>query len=437
MSELGEEGVGASLSPAAWAPRARSVEGTRFSEDLVRESASWLFDNGDIIAEVNAIGAATDAAAAAAATEVATADAAARAAPTPDPETPASPSASFWYEVDAETLVAMAAAQFSEDGSGDEAQPSPADDDSTSSGDDASDGDASEGSDSGFDEVADAAAAQGGPAADWLLTELSANTAVGAAAVSSRLSSESLRRSCESSDIDIYTLADYPRRAPDEPRARPADAGDSPPCRQRPHAKCSPQQARFPLLDVVRLVDATFEMFFEDLCAVYDIDALRFRAYLVRRFSAALHAKAAADPDDFIPEEWIAKYCRHEARRSQTSEAWAFGAAFFDDDESKGSGAAREFKGWLFKRGGQILQAWTRRLFVLEGRVLRYAAGEAEPPKELALCGACSVVEAAEGFSVHTPKRTLYLRGADEWHQKAWVAMLRSAVNRAGPGGDS
>jgi hypothetical protein len=70
-------------------------------------------------------------------------------------------------------------------------------------------------------------------------------------------------------------------------------------------------------------------MFFEDLCAGYDIDALRFRAYLVRKFSAALHSpKAAAGPDDFIPLEWIAKYCRHEARRAQTSEAWA---SFFED----------------------------------------------------------------------------------------------------------
>lgn len=179
----------------------------------------------------------------------------------------------------------------------------------------------------------------------------------------------------------------------------------------------------FPLLEAVRVVDATFTMFLDELCVAYDLDSDRFRTFLVKRVQSA---RLSEVNQHFDPEEWIARYCSYEAAKLS-------GSANADDGDFG--------RGWLFKKG-RINRSWRRRYFWLDGCCLRYAEAPDCPPRgELRLCDACSVIEAIKpldgsrrvdiGFVLRTPHRRLYIRARDTWCHKIWVAVIRCSINRA------
>mmetsp|Transcript_37538 Transcript_37538/g.120446 ORF Transcript_37538/g.120446 Transcript_37538/m.120446 type:complete len:263 (+) Transcript_37538:96-884(+) len=177
-----------------------------------------------------------------------------------------------------------------------------------------------------------------------------------------------------------------------------------------------------PLLEVTRVVEATFEMFLDDLCERYGFDGKRFRTFLVRRV-------ATMDASRFDPEQWVARYCRFEALR-RPGKVCYFVIDDTDDDDP--------FRGWLLKRG-RINRAWKRRFFWLQGTSLKYALDQDAPPRgSLELRRTSTVVEAFHddgsrrvdlGFALHARRRTCYLKSQDAWQQRAWVAILRCTIN--------
>ena len=169
------------------------------------------------------------------------------------------------------------------------------------------------------------------------------------------------------------------------------------------------------------VVDATIDMFLEELCEVYCLERERFRNFLLRATS-----EEAENESFFDPEQWVARYCRHEARRCPPS------VCFFVSDTA--------FKGWLLKKG-RINRSWKRRFFWLDGNQLKYAVDDhsKEPRGFVELLPRSSVAEVFDnndtrrvdlGFAIKANNfRTCYLRAQDPWHQRAWVAILRCTIN--------
>ena len=173
-----------------------------------------------------------------------------------------------------------------------------------------------------------------------------------------------------------------------------------------------------PLEEITGFVETIFDMFLGELCTLYGLDGKRFRNFLVRRVSMEKN-------EAFDPEAWIAKYCRFEALRRPGK------ICFFvlNDNDT--------YQGYLLKKG-RINRAWKRRFFWLDGHFFQYAVDDTKTARGSIDLRESRVIEALHsdgtrrlnhGFALHSKSRILYLKSLDVWQQRAWVAILRCAIN--------